>query len=60
MCVAYDLTSLQREAEHRESLATTIRVLRASESEQTLEIVCFITSVKGISRAHGILICRGN
>lgn len=40
MCVAYDLTSLQREAEHRESLATTIRVLRANESEQTLEIVC--------------------
>lgn len=34
------LTLLQREAEHRENLATTIRTLRASESEQTMEIVC--------------------
>lgn len=33
------LTLLQREAEHRENLATTIRTLRASESEQTMEIV---------------------
>ena len=30
---------LQREADHRENLATTIRSLRANESQQTLEIV---------------------
>lgn len=30
----------QREAEHRENLATTIRMLRANESQQTVEIVC--------------------
>lgn len=30
----------QRESEHRENLATTIRTLRATESEQTMEIVC--------------------
>lgn len=34
------LTVFQREAEHRESLATTIRALRITESEQTTEIVC--------------------
>lgn len=30
----------QREAEQRESLATTIRSLRSSDSRQTFELVC--------------------
>jgi hypothetical protein len=34
-----ELTARQREAEHRESLASTIQNLRASESQQTIEIV---------------------
>ena len=32
-------TYVQREAEHRENLATTIRTLRGNESQQTIEIV---------------------
>ncbi|KAJ5580190.1 uncharacterized protein N7459_006175 [Penicillium hispanicum] len=40
-----------REAEHRESLATTIRVLRASESEQTLEIGRLKTKASELSRS---------
>ena len=31
----------QREAEHRENLATTIRTLRAEDSQKMLEIVCW-------------------
>lgn len=38
-CRILSLTLFQGEAEHRENLATTIRTLRASESEQTIEIV---------------------
>lgn len=38
------LTVLQREAEHRESLATTIRTLRAEESQRTAELVRDIRS----------------
>jgi hypothetical protein len=38
----------QRESDHRENLATTIRTLRASESEQTTEMVC-AQSVDGYS-----------
>ncbi|CEJ55125.1 hypothetical protein PMG11_01400 [Penicillium brasilianum] len=40
-----------REAEHRESLATTIRVLRASESEQTLEIGKLKTKASELTRS---------
>ncbi|KAI2792024.1 hypothetical protein POX_b02056 [Penicillium oxalicum] len=40
-----------RESEHRESLATTIRVLRASESEQTLEIGKLKTKNSELSRS---------
>ena len=34
---------LQREAEHRENIATTIRALRGNESQQTIEIVFNLT-----------------
>lgn len=37
------LTRVQRESDHRENLATTIRCLRSNESQQTLEIVCDCT-----------------
>ena len=37
----------QREADHRENLANTIRTLRAEDSQKTLEIVCLpIMSMK--------------
>ncbi|KAJ5175625.1 uncharacterized protein N7482_001502 [Penicillium canariense] len=40
-----------REAEHRESLATTIRTLRASESEQTMEIGKLKTKASELTRS---------
>jgi hypothetical protein len=40
---------MQREAEHRENLATTIRTLRAEDSHKTVEIV----------RAKGIQVVDG-
>ncbi|KAJ5698181.1 hypothetical protein N7462_000186 [Penicillium macrosclerotiorum] len=40
-----------REAEHRESLATTIRALRATESEQTMEIGKWKTKATELTRS---------